>query len=431
LPNHREHCISLGANEKKLLDIEKEEQNYVDNARNEMEMMPWPEGYTVTQGITSIHDAESHSQQYDRLEKEGVDIIPGPLKDGELSIQFSEAANSSTYSRAIQNAMVVLAEKYGEKIVFMGEDMEVAGAFGMNIPLKAKGHSDKLLDMPLSESIIIHSATGAALGGMRPVAEIQFGGFAALAMNALVNNAAQLRWRWGAEVPLTIRIPLGAKIRSGPFHANMIESWFMNDPGLTIVFPSNPQDAYDLLIESHEMNDPVVFLEHLGLYGLGGGKTGWGDSINQVIDTESVKKRMEKNISSIGKAKIIRGGSNLTIVTWGAMVHVALKTAEILASEGIEIEIVDLRTILPFDSKTCVESVMRTKKMIILQESQYTGGLGHTVSSRILEETFWDMESPPIVIGALDTPVPFSPTLEDHTIPSIELVSRHVRRMCK
>ena len=431
LPNHREHCISLGASEKQILSIEKEEQYLVDNARDEMEKMPWPEGYTVTKGITSKLDAESHSQQYDRFEKETVSIVPGPLKDGELSIHFSDVSNSSTYSRAIQNAMVALAEKYGEKIVFMGEDMEVAGAFGMNIPLKAKGHSEKLLDMPLSESIIIHSATGAALGGMRPIAEIQFGGFAALAMNALVNNAAQLRWRWGAEVPLTVRIPLGAKIRSGPFHANMIESWFINDPGLTIIFPSNPQDAYDLLIESHEMNDPVVFLEHLGLYGLGGGKTGWGDSINQVIDTESVKKRLENNISSIGQAKIIRGGSDLTIVTWGAMVHVALKTAKILAKEDIEIEIVDLRTILPFDSKTCIESVMRTKKMIVLQESQYTGGLGHTVSSRILEETFWDMESPPIVIGALDTPVPFSPTLEDHTIPSVDLVSRHVRRMCK
>jgi pyruvate/2-oxoglutarate/acetoin dehydrogenase E1 component len=358
-------------------------------------------------------------------------MVLGPLKDGELSIEFSNAPNSSTYSRAIQNAMVVLAEKYGDQIVFMGEDMEVAGAFGMNIPLKAKGHSDKLLDMPLSESIIIHSATGAALGGMRPVAEIQFGGFAALAMNALVNNAAQLRWRWGAEVPLTVRIPLGAKIRSGPFHANMIESWFMNDPGLTIVFPSNPQDAYDLLIESHEMNDPVVFLEHLGLYGLGGGKTGWGESINQVIDTESVKKRLENGETSIGKAKIIRGGSDLTILTWGAMTHIALKTAEILSRENIEIEIVDLRTILPFDSSTCIESVLRTKKMIVLQESQYTGGLGHTVSSRVMEETFWDMESPPIVIGALDTPVPFSPTLEDYTIPTVELVARHVRRMCK
>ena len=156
--------------------------------------------------------------------------------------------------------MVSLADKYGESIVFMGEDMEVAGAFGMNLPLKARGHSDKLLDMPLSEAIIIHSATGAALGGMRPLAEIQFGGFAALAMNPLINNAAQLRWRWGAEVPLTVRIPLGAKTRSGPFHANMIESWFANDPGLIIVFPSTPQDAYDLLVESHALNDPVVYL---------------------------------------------------------------------------------------------------------------------------------------------------------------------------
>jgi pyruvate/2-oxoglutarate/acetoin dehydrogenase E1 component len=179
------------------------------------------------------------------------------------------------------------------------------------------------------------------------------------------------------------------------------------------------------------MNDPVVFLEHLGLYGLGGGKTGWGESINQVIDTESVKKRLEKNETSIGKAKIIRGGSDLTILTWGAMTHIALKTAEILSRENIEIEIVDLRTILPFDSTTCIESVLRTKKMIVLQESQYTGGLGHTVSSRVMEETFWDMESPPIVIGALDTPVPFSPTLEDYTIPTVELVARHVRRMCK
>ncbi len=431
LPNHRQQCILLGASEKQLIEIEKEEQYLVENARKEMEIMPWPEGNTVTKGITSRHDADSHSQQYDRFEKEYIEPIPSPVKKGDIKIDFSTASNSSTYSRAIQNAMVFLAEKYGEKIVFMGEDMEVAGAFGMNIPLKAKGHSDKLLDMPLSESIIIHSATGAALGGMRPVAEIQFGGFAALAMNALVNNAAQLRWRWGAEVPLTVRIPLGAKTRSGPFHANMIESWFINDPGLTIVFPSNPQDAYDLLIESHDLNDPVVFLEHLGLYGLGGGKTGWGDSINQIIDTESVKKRLANNQSSIGKAKIIRGGNNLTIVTWGAMVHVALKAASILSDEGIEIEIIDLRTILPFDSKTCIESVMRTKKMVVLQESQYTGGLGHTVSSRVMEETFWNMESPPIVIGALDTPVPFSPTLEDYTIPTVELVLRHVRRMCK
>ena len=327
--------------------------------------------------------------------------------------------------------MVSLADKYGDSIVFMGEDMEVAGAFGMNLPLKASGHSDKLLDMPLSEAIIIHSATGAALGGMRPLAEIQFGGFAALAMNPLINNAAQLRWRWGAEVPLTVRIPLGGKTRSGPFHANMIESWFANDPGLIIVFPSTPQDAYDLLVESHALNDPVVYLEHIGLYGLRGGNTGWGHSINQIVDTDSVHQRLANGDNSIGEARVVRGGKDVTIVTWGAMIHVALEAVEVAANRGIEVEIVDLRTILPFDAKTCIESVRRTGRLIVLQESQYTGGLGHTVSSRILEEAFWNLENAPVVIGALDTPVPFSPPLEDHTIPTSELVTRHIRRMCE
>jgi len=327
--------------------------------------------------------------------------------------------------------MVSLADNYGDAIIFMGQDMEVAGAFGMNLPLKARGHSDKLLDMPLSEAIIIHSATGAALGGMRPLAEIQFGGFAALAMNPLINNAAQLRWRWGAEVPLTVRIPLGGKTRSGPFHANMIESWFANDPGLVIVFPSTPQDAYDLLVEAHALNDPVVYLEHIGLYGLRGGKTGWGHSINQIVDTESVYQRLEYGENSIGKARIVRGGKDVTIVTWGAMVHVAIEAAEAANKRGIETEIVDLRTILPFDAKTCIDSVRRTGRLIVLQEAQYTGGIGHTVSSRILEEAFWNLENAPVVIGALDTPVPFSPPLEDHTIPTPDLVVRHIRRMCE
>ena len=266
---------------------------------------------------------------------------------------------------------------------------------------------------------------------MRPLAEIQFGGCAALAMNPLINHAAQLRWRWGAEVPLTVRIPLGGKTRSGPFHANMIESWFANDPGLIIVFPSTPQDAYDLLVESHALNDPVVYLEHIGLYGLRGGNTGWGHSINQIVDTDSVHQRLANGDNSIGEARVVRGGKDVTIVTWGAMIHVALEAAEVVAKRGIEVEIVDLRTILPFDAKTCIESVRRTGRLIVLQESQYTGGLGHTVSSRILEEAFWNLENAPVVIGALDTPVPFSPPLEDHTIPTSELVTRHIRRMCE
>jgi len=429
LPNHRELLIKLGVGEQRLNQILQEEEDYVAAARSELEEMDWPEGNSVVKGVTSLFDATSHENQLIRIDREG-DVPEAVLRSGEYGIEFSEAPNSWTFSRSIQNAMATLAEQFGEEMLFMGEDMEVAGAFGMNLGLKAKGHQSKLLDMPLSEAIIIHSATGAALGGMRPMAEIQFGGFASLAMNPLVNNAAQLRWRWGAEVPLTVRIPLGAKTRSGPFHANMIESWLTNDPGLVIVSPSNPQDAYDLLIESHHLPDPVVYLEHIGLYGLRGGMTGWGKSINQIVDTNSVQERLESGNSSIGTARIVRGGKDMTIVTWGAMVHVALDAAEEASRRGAEVEVVDLRTLVPFDSETCINSVLRTGRLIVLQESQWTGGFGHTVSSRIVEESFWRMEAPPIVIGALDTPVPFSPTLEDHTIPSVGVVVRHIERAC-
>jgi len=392
--------------------------------------MPWPEGDSVRKGVTTLHDADSHQMQLDRLSKP-ADEVDSNIEVGQMTLQFSDETNAWSYSRAIQNAMVAIAERYGASTVFMGEDMEVSGAFGMNVPLKNKGHSDLLLDMPLSEAVIVHAATGAALGGMRPVAEIQFGGFAALAMNALINNAAQLRWRWGADVPMVVRIPLGAKTRSGPFHANMIESWFINDPGLVIVFPSNPQDAYDLLVEAAALPDPVVYLEHLGMYGLRGGITGWGDRIHMQVDTETVTQAIKSGETyKLGKANVVRGGRDATIVTWGAMVHVAMKVATMLASEGREIEIVDLRTLAPFDSETCVNSVSRTGRLVVLQESQYTGGLGHTVSSRIQEECFWSLEAPAVVIGAIDTPVPFAPTLEDYTIPTAELVAEHLRKLC-
>ena len=431
LPNHRERLISDGVEEQEILRMEAEEKTLVDTARSEMEEMPWPSPETVTRGITSLHDADPKGARLERITAGGRTVKDATVSIGEVTMHFSEERNAWTLARAIQNGMIAIAERYGQSTVFMGEDMEVAGAFGMNIPLRTAGHADLLLDMPLSEAAIIHAATGAALGGMRPMAEIQFGGFAALAMNALINNAAQLRWRWGADVPLTVRIPLGAKTRSGPFHANMIESWFTNDPGLVILFPSCPQDAYDLLIEAAALPDPVVFLEHIGMYGLRGGKTGWGDSINQIVDTKPVLARLDAGESpkEIGKARIVRGGRDVTIVTWGAMVHVARHAAEIAAKEGIEAEIIDLRTIQPFDADTCIDSVQRTGRLLVVQEAQWTGGFAHTVSSRIQEESFWSLEAPPIVVGALDTPVPFAPPLEDYTIPDVDLVVRHLRAL--
>lgn len=435
LPNHRILLKSLGIDEETLSRIEDEEKTYVDDGRNSLNEMLWPESDTVTTGITSFHDADTHADQLERMGGTNTSTnADGSLpSSGEVTITFSSESGSSSFSKAIQQGMLAIAERWGSRTVFMGEDMEIAGAFGMNLPLKAKGHSDLLLDMPLSEAIIIHAATGAALGGMRPIAEIQFGGFAALAMNPLINNAAQLRWRWGADVPLVVRIPLGAKTRSGPFHANMIESWFTNDPGLVILFPSTPQDAYDMLVEAASLPDPVIFLEHIGMYGLRGGLTGWGDSINQMLDRDSILAHLDKTDDErykIGKATVIRGGDKATIITYGAMVHVALKAAEILAKDGNEIEIIDLRTILPFDAATCIESVKKTGRYIVLQEAQYSGGFGHTISSRIQEEAFYHLEAAPVVIGALDTPVPFAPTLEDHTIPDVDLVVSHLQNLC-
>jgi len=190
---------------------------------------------------------------------------------------------------------------------------------------------------------------------------------------------------------------------------------------LVVLAPGTPQDAYDLLVESAHLPDPTLMLEHIGLYGLRGGLTGWGMNINQVVDTETVSNAMAKGERyKLGRAGVIRGGSDITLVTWGAMVHIALEAAEALSKDGVEVEIVDLRTLLPFDAETCVASVHRTGRLAVLQEGQWSGGLGHTVQSRILESCFYELEAAPVVIGALDTPVPFSPPLENHTVPSVE-----------
>ena len=430
ISTHKQLMLDLGVSPESIELIEEEEKILVENDRSKLLEMGWPKPETVTKGVTSITDADTHSDHLSRLQISSTEYPSPPLEVGESTLEYAEKGGW-TYARAIQQAMVDIANRYGDDCVFIGEDMEVAGAFGMNIALKNAGHSDKLVDMPLCEAIIVHTGTGAALSGMRPMVEIQFGGFAALGFNALINNAAMLRWRWGADCPMTIRIPLGAKTRSGPFHANMIESWFANDPGIIVLAPGTPQDAYDLLVEAAEINDPVIMLEHIGLYGLRGGLTGWGQNINQKVDTKSVNQAVAENQSyKIGKAEVVRGGRDVTLVTWGAMLHVAKQAAELLANENIEVEIIDLRTIIPFDAQTCIDSVMRTGRLVVLQEGQWSGGLGHTIQSRVLESCFYALESAPCVIGALDTPVPFSPPLENHTIPSVEHVVEILRTSC-
>jgi len=423
IPTHRELLLELGVEEAMLATMEEEEHQAVATAHTELVEMAWPEPETVTKGVTSINDADTHADHLLRVIGNAPPTqLSAPLKPGERAWNYADKGGW-TYARAIQQAMADIATMHGDDCVFIGEDMEVAGAFGMNMALKNAGHEDKLIDMPLCEAIIVHTGVGAALSGMKPMVEIQFGGFAALGYNALINNASMLRWRWGADCPMTVRIPLGARTRSGPFHANMIESWFANDPGLVVLAPGTPQDAYDLLVEGANLPDPVLMLEHIGLYGLRGGKTGWGMNINQEVDTATVQRHIEAGTPyKLGQAAVIRGGSDVTLVTWGAMVHIALEAAETMAADGVEVEVVDLRTLLPFDAETCIASVQRTGRLVVLQEGQWSGGLGHTVQSRIMESCFYELEAAPVVIGALDTPVPFSPPLENHTVPSLEHV---------
>ncbi|MCH1410906.1 MAG: thiamine pyrophosphate-dependent enzyme, partial [Candidatus Poseidoniaceae archaeon] len=431
VPTHRALLIDLGVEVDELETMESDELDAVHSALEALDAMPWPTPTTVTRGITSLHDAETQEHHLERLN--GADLMQappnGPLHVGDLAWTYADQGGW-TYARAIQQAMADVADREGDNTVFIGEDMEVAGAFGLNMGLRNAGHQNLLVDMPLCEAAIIHTAVGAALSGMRPMAEIQFGGFAALAHNALVNNAAMLRWRWGADCPMTVRVPLGARTRSGPYHANMIESWYANDPGLVVLAPGTPQQAYDMIVEASALPDPVLILEHIGLYGLRGGKTGWGMNINQHVDTGPVNAAVSSGERyHIGKSRVIRGGRDVTLVTWGAMLHLALEAATTMASEGVEVEVIDVGTLMPFDAQPCVDSVLRTGRLVVLHEAQWSGGLGHTIQSRIMESAFYALEAAPVVIGALDTPVPFSPPLENHTIPAVAHVEQVLRTL--
>ena len=213
ISTHRELLLNLGVSEDDIIELENQEKQLVEADYDSLLAMDWPNPETVTKGITSISDAESHQDHLNRLSNPTSNYQAAALPVGISTLSYAESGGW-TYARAIQQAMVDIANRYGDDCVFIGEDMEVAGAFGMNIALKNAGHDEKLIDMPLCEAIIVHTGIGAALSGMRPMVEIQFGGFAALGFNALINNAAMLRWRWGADCPMTIRIPLGAKTMS-------------------------------------------------------------------------------------------------------------------------------------------------------------------------------------------------------------------------
>jgi 2-oxoisovalerate dehydrogenase E1 component beta subunit len=317
---------------------------------------------------------------------------------------------STTYLEAIRQGLWEEMER-DPNVILIGEDIGVyGGAFKVTDGFYEHFGEKRVVDTPISEAAIVGAAIGASYMGLRPVAEMQFADFITCAFDQIVNFAAKSRYRWGAAVPIVVRAPSGGGIHGGPFHSQNPEMWFVRTPGLKVVAPATAYDAKGLIKSAIRDNDPVLFFEHKGLY-----------------------RRIKEDLPAgeytvpIGKAKVVRKGGHLSIVTYGAMVWTALEAAEQLAGEGISAEVVDLRTLLPLDRETVCASVKKTSKVLLLHEDTRTGGMAGELAASISESVFEYLDAPIVRVTAPDTPVPYSPPLEDAFLPNTAKVVEKAR----
>jgi 2-oxoisovalerate dehydrogenase E1 component len=300
------------------------------------------------------------------------------------------------------------------RVFVYGEDVggKYGNAFLLLRPLLAE-FGERILNSPLSEAAVLGVAVGAALAGQRPIAEIQFNDFVATGFNQLVNNAAKIRYRWGGSVPMVVRMPWGGLRHAGPYHSQNTEPWFYRTPGLKIVVPSTPADARALMASAVADPDPVLYYEHIALYR--------DPRIRQVLPEEAPAS------IPLGKAALRREGDDLAMVSYGAYVHVAMRVAEKLAQDGAEAAVLDLRSLVPLDREALLALARRCGRVLIVHEDSRTGGIGESLAAIVQEEAFEHLDAPVRIVGALDTPVPYSPPLEEAFLPSEEDVERAAR----
>ena len=323
-----------------------------------------------------------------------------------------ERGGTTTYLEAIRQGLWEEMES-DERVFMLGEDIGVyGGAFKVTDGFLDRFGEGRVVDTPISEAAIVGAAVGAAMMGLRPVAEMQFIDFISCGFDQLTNVAAKNRYRWGQATPIVVRGPAGGGVHGGPFHSLQAESYFTHTAGLKVVCPATAYDAKGLIKAAIRDDDPVVFQEHKFLY-------------------RRVKEDLpaEEFVVPLGKARIHREGRDLTIVTWAAMVHTAAEAAEALAADGVAVEIVDLRTLVPLDEEAVLTSVAKTGRAIVLHEAPRTGGFGGEIAATIAEKAFEYLDAPIVRVTAPDTPVPYSPPLEEYYLPGKDDVQLAARKL--
>jgi len=323
-------------------------------------------------------------------------------------LTFVEAINEALHEEMVRD----------ERVFVIGEDIRIGygkgGAFGATNGLFSRFGPDRVIDTPISESAIAGLSVGAALWGMRPIAEIMFADFLALAMDHIANSAAKMRYAYTGEatVPIVFRMAFGAGVGAALHHSQSPEAWITNVPGLKIVMPSTPYNAKGLLKSAIRDDNPVVFFEHKYQY------TRLRGEVPQ-----------EEYFIPLGQADIRRAGEDLTIIASGAMTNQAVAAADILAAEGIKAEVVDLQTLVPLDKKTILQSVEKTGKVLIVHEAPTFGGFGGEIAAMIADEAFYSLDAPIKRVGAPFTPVPVSPILEKFYIPNGEKIAKAAKEL--
>ena len=381
----------------------KQAEALVENeARNVIEA-PWPAPELAGTGVLAD---EPVRRRVDPLSTP-IEVAPGlpPLDPGP---PFESGGR--TFLEAVM--LGVGDALRGDPRVFVyGEDVggKYGNAFLLLRPLLEE-FSDRILNSTLAEGGVLGVCVGAALGGQRPIGEIQFNDFVATGFNQLVNNAAKTRYRWGGDVPMVVRMPWGGLRHAGPYHSQNTEAWFYRTPGLKIVTPSTPYDARALMAAAVADPDPVLFYEHIGLYR--------DPKIKQKLGDEAPEPL------PIGKAALRRAGDDLAIISYGAYVHVAMRVAEKLGRDGIEASVLDLRSIAPLDREAILRVARHCNRVMIIHEDTRTGSVGESIAAIIGEEAFDYLDAPVRIIGSLDTPVPYSPTLEKVFLPSEEEIEK-------